>query len=87
MKDWYVYVLRCNDGSLYTGITTEPDRRLSEHNSGDKAAAYTRSRRPVSMVYKQQCNSRSQALKKENAIRKLSKVEKEKLIRKVKREE
>ena len=81
VKGWFVYILRCNDGSLYTGITTEPDRRLSEHNSGYKAAAYTRARRPVTMVYEERTNSRSEAARREIEIKRLKRSEKEKLIK------
>jgi len=51
MPEWTVYILRCRDGSLYTGITTDPERRLAEHNSDRGAARYTRPRRPVRLVY------------------------------------
>ncbi len=82
MDGWYVYILRCRDGSLYTGITRDPERRLKEHNGLIAGGArYTRSRRPVSLVYRQAMNSRSSALKREIEIKKLDKAQKEALIR------
>ena len=80
MKDWFVYMVRCNDGSLYTGITTDLKRRIDEHNCGREAAAYTRSRRPVELVYQERCRSRSKALIREGQIRKMQKSEKEIMI-------
>jgi predicted GIY-YIG superfamily endonuclease len=77
---WFVYLLRCADGSLYTGITTNVDRRCEEHNAGT-ASHYTRSRRPVALVYQERQDSRSLALKREAAIKALPRVEKEALIR------
>lgn len=81
MKSWTVYILRCRDGSLYTGITTEVARRLSEHNAG-KGGAYTRSHRPVVLAHTEKRRTRSAALKREAAIKKLTKLEKEILIKK-----
>jgi putative endonuclease len=72
---WVVYLLRCRDGSLYTGITNDLDRRLMLHETG-KASAYTRSRRPLSLAYRELLPDRSAALKREAAIRRLSRVEK-----------
>jgi len=70
---WYVYLLSCHDDSYYTGITTDPRRRLEEHNHDDKKAAkYTRGRRPVKMVYFELCQSRSEAAMREYEIRKSS---------------
>jgi len=65
---WNVYILKCNDGSLYTGSTTDIVRRLKEHNSG-KGASYTRSRLPVKLAYKEECASRSEAQKREAEIK------------------
>ena len=76
---WYVYMLRCRDGSLYTGYTDDVDRRLAVHNSG-KGAKYTRSRLPVSVAYREECPDRSAAMKREFAIKQLSKQEKEAII-------
>lgn len=80
---WFVYVLRCADQSLYTGVTTDPARRLSEHNGLDgskKGARYTRTRRPVVLVYQESCTDRRSACQREYAIKQLSKSAKEKLI-------
>ena len=77
---WYVYVVRCSDNSLYTGITTDIERRVSEHNNGKAAAAYTRSRRPVQLVYQEACQTRSEATKREIEIKQLSRVEKESFV-------
>lgn len=77
---WVVYVLRCADGSLYTGITTQLDRRLREHNDSPKGARYTRHRRPVLLVYSERHPSRSAASKREAAIKKLSRRDKEALL-------
>ncbi len=76
---WYVYIVSCNDGTLYTGITTDIERRIGEHNSGKGAARYTRSRRPVRLVYREAAGSRSEAAKREYRIKQLSMVEKKKL--------
>ena len=75
---WIVYLARCSDGSLYAGITTDPERRLAEHNSGC-GAAYTRSRAPVVFVYQEPAADRSRALRREHAIRQMSRAEKEAL--------
>ena len=78
---WKLYILRCGVGSLYTGITTDLDRRLDEHRSG-KGAKYTRGRGPLEMVYSEECGDHSDALKRELEIKALSKAEKLKLIQK-----
>ena len=78
---WYVYMVRCADNSLYTGITTSLSKRVAEHNSAGKACAkYTRTRRPVTLVYYEQYDSRSLATKRELDIKHLSKPHKEALI-------
>jgi len=82
MNDWFVYIVRCADDSLYTGIAIDVDRRIQEHNEGDKLAAkYTRARRPVVLVYQETCESRSVATKREIEIKKLSREEKEEFLR------
>lgn len=78
-KLWKLYMLRCRDGSLYTGITTDVQKRLEAHNSG-KGAKYTRSRKPVVLVYQEGCEDHSHALRRELEIKALTKEEKEKLI-------
>lgn len=79
-QPWFVYMLRCVDNSLYTGITTDLERRLNEHNFTDKAAKYTRCRRPVNMVYSEQTEDKPSAHKREWAIKQLNKHQKEDLI-------
>ena len=78
---WKLYILRCGDGSLYTGISTDVQRRLAEHRSG-KGAKYTRSRGPLELVYQEECPDKSAALKRELEIKALSRTEKLKLIEK-----
>jgi putative endonuclease len=75
---WTVYLVRCRDGSLYTGVTTDLPRRLAEHNAG-RGAAYTRSRLPLILVYSELADDRSHALQREYAIRQLTRREKETL--------
>ncbi len=77
---WYLYILRCGDGTLYTGITTDVDKRLAVHQSG-KGAKYTRGRGPLTVVYRENCGTHSDALKRERQIKQLSREEKETLIR------
>ena len=79
-KKWYLYILRCGDGSLYTGITTEVESRLEQHRSG-KGAKYTRGRGPLEVVYTEECEDHSAALKRELAVKALPREEKEKLIK------
>ena len=76
---WFVYILRCRDGSLYTGYTDDVERRLSVHRSG-KGAKYTRSRLPVELAYWEELPDKSAALKREAAIKKLSRQQKLQLI-------
>jgi predicted GIY-YIG superfamily endonuclease len=78
-KPWYVYIMECADGSFYTGITNDLERRCQQHNDGS-ASRYTRSRRPVILRYQEVCASRSEALIRECAVRLLSRKEKEALI-------
>jgi len=70
--------VRCRDGSLYAGVTTDLERRLTQHNAG-RGAAYTRSRRPVDLVYREEVLDRSAAQRREHAIRGLTRTEKESL--------
>ena len=79
MEAHYVYILRCYDGSLYTGWTTDLKQRVKAHNEG-KGAKYTRSRRPVELVYHEEFETKSEALKREAAIKRLSREEKLTLI-------
>ncbi len=79
---WFVYILRCADNSLYTGITTDVNKRLDQHNGIDKyGAKYTHGRRPVALVYQESLTSRSAASKRECAIKSLKKSQKERLIK------
>jgi pyrroline-5-carboxylate reductase len=78
MSCW-VYILRCGDGSLYTGFAVDPERRLAVHQSG-RGAKYTRSRLPVELVYREELPDKSAALKREAAIKKLSRQQKLQLI-------
>ena len=78
-KKYYIYMLRCADGSLYTGWTTDPEKRVAAHNAG-KGAKYTRSRRPVELVYSETFDDKIAAQRREYAIKQLSRREKEKLI-------
>ncbi len=80
-KTWSVYMVKCADGSLYTGITTNVDQRIEDHNSNNRRAAkYTKGRRPVILVYREDVNTRSQAARREQEIKRLTKRQKETLI-------
>jgi len=85
-KTWNVYIIRCNDGTLYTGITTDLARRISEHNGltpktgKDRGAAYTRARRPVVLVYCEPFPDRSSASRRESQVKRLSRAAKQALI-------
>lgn len=81
-KKKFVYILECCDGTYYTGWTTNLDERVKTHNEGigPKAAKYTRSRRPVRLVYFEEYETKSEALKRECAIKKLTRIQKNKLI-------
>lgn len=81
----FVYIVQCADGTLYTGWTTDLERRLQLHNSG-RGAKYTRGRGPVSLLYSQRMESKSDALKREAAIKKLSRAKKLALIDEARRE-
>lgn len=86
-KKHYVYMVRCNDQSLYTGWTVDLEKRIKTHNEGEgpQAAKYTKSRRPVTLVYYEEFETKSEALKRECAIKKLSKAKKEKLAAEAKK--
>lgn len=79
MPEWHVYILRCADGTLYTGIATDVAARLATHNTG-KGAKYTRGRLPVELVYQEKVESHSAALKREHAIKCLPTAEKRCLV-------
>ena len=78
-ENWYLYILRCGDGTLYTGITTDIEKRLAVHSAG-KGAKYTRGRLPLELVYRECCADHSAALKREYAVKKLTRQEKEALV-------
>ena len=81
MNDWCVYIVRCTDKTLYTGITKDVERRVEEHNSNNNLGArYTRARRPVELVYQESISTRSKASIRESEIKHLSKKEKEILV-------
>ena len=76
---WYVYILKCVDQTLYTGITNDLDRRVGEHNSSKFGAKYTKARRPVKLVYSRRFKNRSNAQREEHRIKRLKRGEKIKL--------
>ena len=78
--NWHLYSLRCGDGPLYTGITTDVARRLEAHRQG-RGAKYTRGRGPLELIYQEECGTHSEALKRELEVKALSRMEKERLIR------
>lgn len=78
---WKLYILRCGDGSLYTGVTTDVEKRLQAHRTG-KGAKYTRGRGPLELVYREDCGDHSTALKRELELKALSREEKLKIIEK-----
>ena len=78
--NWFVYMLQCSDDSLYTGVTTDLERRLKEHNEGPLGAKYTRARRPVTLVWSEQCGSRSNATTREAELKKLNREQKLNLV-------
>ena len=80
MKVWYLYVVRCVDSTLYTGITTDVGRRVREHNASRRGAKYTRTRRPVELVWTREYKSRSEAQKAEYSFKKLFHKEKWEVI-------
>jgi putative endonuclease len=77
---YFVYMVRCADGTIYTGYARDPEKRILAHNAG-KGAKYTSQRRPVSLVYSESCESRGAALRREHALKSLARSEKESLIR------
>jgi len=80
MKTWSVYILRCGDGTLYTGITNDLDKRIESHLNGH-GSKYTRSRLPVELVYHEQAGNRSEATQRELEIKKFSREEKMKMVK------
>ena len=82
VSGWWVYILRCGDGTLYTGMTDDPERRLAAHRSGH-GAKYTRGRGPLELVYSEACGTRGDALRREAAIKRLPRAKKLRLIKEV----
>ena len=80
MREWYVYILRCRDGSLYTGIATDVERRIADHLA-DRGAKYLRGRDPLELVFKKQIGKKGRALKVEQQVKRLPKHKKEALIK------
>ncbi|MGE0739461.1 GIY-YIG nuclease family protein [Sulfurimonas sp.] len=78
---WHIYMLKCSDDTLYTGITTDLSRRVGEHNNSSKGAKYTRVRRPVELIYSESCHDKSSASKREYQIKQLSKIQKLSLLK------
>ena len=79
---WFLYVVQCSDGTLYTGVTTDIERRIREHNGSKRGAKYTRGRRPVKLIYVKDCRDRFEALREEYKFKSLSRKEKLKIIEK-----
>ena len=79
-KEWFMYVVECSDGTLYTGITTDLKRRLNEHNYSKRGAKYTRSRRPVKYRFTMICTGQADAAREERKFKKLSRKQKLKII-------
>ena len=81
VSGWFVYLLRCADGTLYTGVATNVSRRLQQHNGElSGGARYTRGRRPVTLLWQDTCDSRSDALQREAMIKKLTRLQKLELV-------
>lgn len=82
MPDWYLYMVRCADGSVYTGISTDVERRWKEHQrGGTRAARYLRTRRPVDLIFSAMIGDKGSALRAEYAIKQLDKQQKESLAK------
>mgnify|MGYP005829858383 CR=1 FL=1 len=79
-RPWFLYVVHCNDGTLYTGVTTDVSRRIREHNTGSRGAKYTQARRPVRLVYCIGFDNRSSAQKAEYKFKKLTRMKKNEVI-------
>ena len=80
MQDWYVYIVRCRDGSLYTGIATDVERRIADHLS-NKGAKYLRGRGPLKLVFKKQVGGKGRALEVEHKVKRLPRLKKQALIK------
>ena len=80
---WFVYILKCSDNTFYTGVTTDLERRLLEHNTSIKSAKYARMRRPVILIYSKNVNTKSEACIEEYRIKQLTRKQKEELIKNI----
>lgn len=86
MLKYFVYIVRCADGTYYTGYTSDLTKRLNQHNSGKQGARYTRMRRPVKLVYVEKFDTQKEAMIREKEIKKLSRVQKIKMVAKYRKE-
>lgn len=80
-KHWFLYVVRCGDDTLYTGVTTDLNRRVNEHNTSKRGAKYTKTRRPVNLIWSKEYNNRSEAQSAEYNFKKLSRKQKLDIIK------
>ena len=80
MEIWFLYLIRCKDGSLYTGITTDVKRRFKEHKGGGRGSKYLRGKAPLELVLKKKIGDKGLALKVEGRVKKLAKIKKEALV-------
>ncbi len=80
-SEWYLYIIKCNNDSLYTGITTDVERRFNEHNGSKLGAKFLRGKSPLTLMYSAQVGDKSRASKMEYRVKKLSRIQKEKLIK------
>jgi len=80
LKNWFVYMIQADDGAYYTGVTTDVQRRFSEHRDSKKGARYFRGRKPVAVVYQESGHTRSSACQREAAIKKLKRDQKQRLV-------
>jgi len=78
-KSYTLYILKCSDDTYYTGIAIDVEKRVHEHNTSDKGAKYTRYRRPVTLMYQESCSDKSTALKRERAVKRMKRSNKEAL--------
>ena len=86
MLKYFVYIVRCADGTYYTGYTSDLTKRLNQHNSGKQGARYTRMRRPVKLVYVEKFDTQKEAMIREKEIKKLSRVHKIRMVTKYQKE-
>ncbi len=80
METWFLYLIRCKDGNLYTGITTDVKRRFKEHKGGNRGSKYLRGKAPLELVLKKRIGDKGLALKVEDRVKKLTKIKKELLV-------